>query len=101
MSEFCERQLTFNREDWSGNMITVLVDNDNGFEFDGYRFKLVEHINDGDYRSFNLISKDWDYPLFAVGKFADDKVWEVCHMDLTRSGRDPVIAAIRMLCMTL
>ena len=109
------RTLTFNREDWSGEDITIEVKDGNRFEFNGYDLRLVDvtpKVQDdkpGDryyFRKMDIVSKGDRHPLGEVAWFDGSKTKTASETNCVdayyqRRAVDPVEAAVKMLCNTL
>lgn len=99
--------LTTNRQNWSGDTVTVKVDRQalSWIQFD-YEFHLEflpwpEDVRDilglGRYA---IVSDQWSSPLGYVEAF-DDDTFMAAGSGLDRDARDPVEAAVRLLCNIL
>ena len=108
------RTLSFNKENWSGESITVEVRENNRFDYYEYTFYFEDTTEEdqgdekpGDrYYSRQLTvwdkDKSWgEHPIFKVHKFEGDDRWTVVHMGIHREGKDPVEAIVKTLFMVL
>lgn len=107
------RTLTFNKENWSGETISVEVRAGNEFDYYDYTFYLEDTTDEdqdnkpGDYyyvREYTVWDKEksWGkFPIFKVCKFDGEDHWTVSHNGVHRDAADPVEAAYKTLCMVL
>lgn len=107
------RTLTFNKEDWSGETVTVEVREGNRFDYfeDTFYFEDTtpedqEEEPGSDYYFRRLTvwdtKKSWGkFPIFKVCKFDGEDHWTVSHNGVVRDAEDPVEAAYKTLCMVL
>ncbi len=99
-------RLTTNRSNWSGEEITVEVDRENlSWEQYGYRFHLervdvAEDMQDaiGPYY-YEIHGNEWKYPLGTIRVF--DGGADAANGDIQREAKDPIEAAVKLLCNIL
>jgi len=78
----------------NGDDFTLLADEETG---DGYILKIVRVMyGDSDQECFSINKLIWTDDM---AKYNDDS-WTAISMDIERSDKDPVVAAVRMLAMT-
>lgn len=105
------RTLTFNKDNWSGEDITVKVRKGNKFSLYDYDFSLVDVTpkDQGDekpgdkfyFRKLDIVGDGWEYPLGSIQWFDGDKTKTAMDdpgFGIERDAFDPVEAAVKLLC---
>lgn len=91
-----KRTLEMNKGNWSGEPITVEIDEDGSFEVYGYEFKLLEKTVEGE-QVFKVMGTDWDYPLVEGYREGDHCFMYSTGGELSRDAQDPFEAAAQVL----
>ena len=108
------RTITFNKSNWSGEVITVKLEKGGEFTLFDERFALVDTTNEcgnmdaedsewfmRQFKCYGLGAYRSEYALCRVEKFNRDKVWETAGAVVSRDDADPVVAVIQTLCNIL
>lgn len=94
--------ITINKEDWTGESITVKIKKSGRFDLFGYEFQLKKEKIDDDI-FFKVLGNSWEYPL-VQGFFNEyDNTYimfadEIKEGNLSREAACPFSAAIKVLC---
>ena len=104
-------KLTFNKDNWSGEDITINVNqNKKTFGLYGYDFKLKKDATASTalFEKFDVFSPDFhrgEYPVATVTKFTDDDFWEAYDFDnhplyggISRTAKNMYEAVTKYLC---
>ena len=97
--------LTFNRNDWSGEQLTIPVNRATlQWEQSGYHFKLAEVANDKNdelgmsMTTYQCTGSGWSQPLFNIIKFSTSSEWLAVSGDIMIENNDPIACAAQMIC---
>lgn len=98
--------LTFNREDWSGQEITIQVNREEmSWEQSDYKFHLEEtpeeFVDDElgmSMKTMKCMGSEWKEPLFTITKFSDSPMWVAASDNLMREDADPILCAAKLVC---
>ena len=90
------KKITINKENWTGEEITVSIKADGSFEVYGYDFRLVfgELMLD---ETFRVYCDDDESPICSGFKSIDGN-WIAYAGDYARTNAHPFAAAIQLLC---
>lgn len=87
------RKITINKENYTGEEITVRIKNDGSFQVYDYDFRLEIDAALGD--TFNVWGEDKEFPI--VKGFNNEGTWIAYHGDYIREDSDAFVAAIQVL----